>query len=59
MVTTMIVIMIMIMILWQALFFTTDNGAHLQKGDERSSNQASNGLRQCKASLFEVRGCIV
>lgn len=37
----------------QALWFTADNGPHVQHGDGRSSNQATNGLRQCKASLYE------
>ena len=42
-----------------ALWFTADNGPHTQNGGgcsgphARSSNQATNGLRQCKASLFE------
>ena len=42
-----------------ALFFTADNGPHTLDGGgcvgerARSSNQATNGLRQCKASLFE------
>ena len=42
-----------------ALWFTADNGPHTNGGGgcsgpyARSSNQATNGLRQCKASLFE------
>ena len=42
-----------------ALWFTADNGPHTAGGGGctgkygRSSNQATNGLRQCKASLFE------
>jgi arylsulfatase A-like enzyme len=42
-----------------ALWFTADNGPHTSSGGgctgqfARSSNQATNGLRQCKASLFE------
>lgn len=38
----------------QALWFTSDNGARAKvKKSGRSSNQASNGLRQCKSSFFE------
>jgi hypothetical protein len=36
--------------------FTSDNGPHLDKTEEtgdRTQQQATNGLRQCKASLFE------
>jgi hypothetical protein len=42
-----------------AVWFTADNGPHTNGGGgckgpyARSSNQATNGLRQCKASLFE------
>ena len=42
-----------------ALWFTADNGPHTEGGGgcsgphARSSDQATNGLRQCKASLFE------
>lgn len=42
-----------------ALWFTADNGPHTADGGgcegphARTSNQATNGLRQCKASLFE------
>jgi len=42
-----------------ALFFTADNGPHTADGGgcvgafARASNQATNGLRQCKASLYE------
>ena len=42
-----------------ALWFTADNGPHTASGggcsgpNARSSNQATNGLRQCKASLYE------
>jgi arylsulfatase A-like enzyme len=42
-----------------ALWFTADNGPHTANGGgcsgphARSSDQATNGLRQCKASLFE------
>ena len=42
-----------------ALWFTADNGPHTSDGGgcegahARTSNQATNGLRQCKASLYE------